>query len=583
MKRFATLAWIPGLALLAAGGLAYLFRPDRATWAGLVALVGAVLLAAWAYAGFDTIQAVLGRRATRYGLNVTLSVLLLLALLVLVELISTTNNKRLDLSEGKRYTLSDQTIKILKNLSADVNAVAFYRPPSPNAFEDRRGAEELLRRYADLSSKFRYEFVDPDRDPGRAQRYKVTQYGTVLLEAKVGGLDGKAAAPKGQATPTPAPGAAPSGTPPAPAKSPATPALEKAAVVEATLHEEQITDLDEEKLTNAIIKVTRGGKRVMYFVVGHGERAINDSGKDGYNAIRTLVEKANYETREFLLLRETSVPADASVVVIAGPRKDFAEQELATLKEYIRRGGKLLVLLDPDQAASLKPFLLTYGIKVGDDAVIDVDPTSTLFGGSELAPVVSRYSTFHPITRDFKNVATIFPLTRSLDTVEKTPEGVSLEKLAQTSPQSFRGKLSQGQVRVDPRTDKKESVPIAVIATVEIKAPDKAKGEGKAAEEKKGGEPPKPVKARIVAFGSSSFAANNYVGALGNRDLFLNTVSWLAEEEDLISIRPREAKSTPIFLTAGQAAVFRWVPVGLIPLAIAVLGSTVWIRRRRSR
>lgn len=584
MRRAVTLAWIPGLALLAAGGLAYLFRPDWVTWAGLLALVGAGLLAAWAYAGFDTILAVLGRRATRYGLNVTLSVLLLLALLVLVELISTSSNKRLDLSEGKRYTLSDQTIKILKNLKADVKAVAFYRPPSPNAFEDRRGAEELLRRYADLSTNFRYEFVDPDRDPGRAQRYKVSQYGSVVLEAKTGGgSDVKAAAPKEQTAPTAARDAAPSRTSPAPSKTSPTPAPEKPVVSGATLQEEQITDLDEEKLTNAIIKVTRGGKRVMYFVVGHGERAITDSGKDGYNAIRTLVEKANYETRELLLLRETSVPADASVVVIAGPRKDFAGQELATLKDYVRRGGKLLALLDPDQAASLKPFLLQYGIKLGDDAVIDVDPTSTLFGGSELAPVVSRYSTFHPITRDFKNVATIFPLTRSVDTTEKTPEGVSLEKLAQTSPQSFRGKLNQGQVRVDPRTEKKESVPIAVIATVETKAPDKVKGEGKGGNEKKDGEPPKPVKARIVAFGSSSFAANNYVGAFGNRDLFMNTVSWLAEEENLISIRPREAKSTPIFLTAGQATVFRWVPVGLIPLAIAVVGSTVWIRRRRSR
>ncbi|MBI3086495.1 MAG: GldG family protein [candidate division NC10 bacterium] len=509
---------------------------------GLLALVGAGLLAAWAHVGFDAILAVLGRRATRYGLNVTLSVLLLLALLVLVELISTSSNKRLDLSEGKRYTLSDQTIKILKNLKADVKAVAFYRPPSPNAFEDRRGAEELLRRYADLSSNFRYEFVDPDRDPGRAQRYKVSQYGTVVLEAKTGGgSDAKAAAPKEQTAPTAARDAAPSRTSPAPAKTSPTPAPEKPAVSGATLQEEQITDLDEEKLTNAIIKVTRGGRRVMYFVVGHGERAITDSGKDGYNAIRTLVEKANYETRELLLLRETSVPADASVVVIAGPRKDFA------------------------------------------GAVIDVDPTSTLYGGSDLAPVVSRYSTFHPITRDFKNVATIFPLTRSVDTTEKTPEGVSLEKLAQTSPQSFRGKLNQGQVRVDPRTDKKESVPIAVIATVETTAPDKAKGEGKGGNEKKDGEPPRPVKARIVAFGSSSFAANNYVGAFGNRDLFMNTVSWLAEEESLISIRPREAKSAPIFLTAGQATVFRWVPVGLIPLAIAVVGSTVWIRRRRSR
>jgi ABC-type uncharacterized transport system involved in gliding motility auxiliary subunit len=160
---------------------------------------------------------------------------------------------------------------------------------------------------------------------------------------------------------------------------------------------------------------------------------------------------------------------------------------------------------------------------------------------------------------------------------------VSLDKLAETSPQSFRGRLEQGRVIADPRRDKRESVPIAVIATVDSKKQDPPKGDGGPGAESKDGESPKPAKARIVVFGSSSFAANNYVGAFGNRDLFLNTVSWLAEEEDLISIRPREVKSTPIFLTAPQIAIFRWVPMGLIPLVIAVVGSAVWVQRRRTR
>jgi ABC-type uncharacterized transport system involved in gliding motility auxiliary subunit len=584
MQRLAKRAWIPGLVFMVAGGGVYLLRPDWMVWTGPVALAGALLLAAWAYAVFDTIQWVLGRRSTRYGLNVAVSVLLLLALLVLVELISSKNNKRLDLSEGQRFTLSDQTLKVLKNLATDVKAVAFYRPPSPNAFEDRRGAEELLRRYADLSPKFRFEFVDPDRDPGLAQRYKVSQYGTVVLEAKVdakgGGITSPTAGAPGQAPPPPAPPATgPRGTPRAPGAGSGPPA----PAVGGQVREEQITDLDEEKLTNAIIKVTRGSKRVLHFVTGHGERDLNDSGKDGYNAIRTLMERANYETKQLLLLREPAVPADASVVVVAGPRKDFAEQELSALNEYLGRGGKLLVLLDPEQAPSLKPFLLAFGIRVGDDAVIDVDPASALFGGSELAPVVSRYSRFHPITREFRNIATVFPLTRSIDVVEKAPEGVSLEKLAETSPQSFRGRLQQGRVIADPQKDKKESVPMAVIATVESKRTDASKPAAAPSPERKEGEPPAPVKAKIVVFGSSSFAANNYVGAFGNRDLFLNTVSWLAEEEDLISIRPREAKSTPIFLTTAQATVFRWVPLGIVPLVIAVVGSAVWVRRRRAR
>lgn len=569
-----TLVGTLGLLLLLAGGAVSQLRPaDRAIWGGAL-LLGAAGLLALCYLEFARLRVLLARRSTRYGLNLAAMVALLLAIIVLIEILAVRHNFTWDLTPGKRYTLSDQTVKAVRGLGTDVKATAFYRPPGRDVFEDRRAAEDLLRRYANLSPRFRYEFVDPDRDPGRARRYGISQYGTAVLEARAA-----------QPSPPPTAGSTatgtttqqPGGAAAKPGEKPVGPALG-----EAPGQEEKLFDLDEERLTNALLKVTRGGKHVIYSVVGHGERGIQDGGREGYSTIRTQIEKANYRVKELLLLREPAVPADAAVVVLAGPRKDLQEQERGLLSAYIARGGKLLVALDPNQAQDLKPFLAQYGIRVGDDAVIDVDPRSQLFGGSELAPIVSRYSATHPITREFGNMATMFPLTRSVEPADKAPEGASVEKLVETGPQSFRGRLEGTQVVFDPAKDKRGSVPIGVIATVEAKAEQGKPKEGEAPKEAREGEAKRP-KARIVVFGTSSFASNSFVGFSGNRDLFLNTVSWLAEEEELIAIRPREARSTPFFLTAFQGMLLFWVPVAVLPGLVAASGMTVWLRRRRTR
>lgn len=569
-----TLIGILGILLVGAGAVLSQLRPtDRAVWGGAL-LLGAAGLLALCYLEFGRLRMLLARRSTRYSLNLAAAAALLLAIIALIEILAVRHNFTWDLTAGKRYTLSDQTIKVVKGLATDMKATAFYRPPGQTVFEDRRAAEDLLRRYANLSPRFRYEFVDPDRDPGRARRYGISQYGTTVLEAR-----------GAQPSPPPAAGSTAAGaTTQQPGGPIAKPGEKPAATAlgEAPVQEEKLFDLDEERLTNALLKVSRRGKRTVYFVVGHGERGIQDSGREGYSTIRAEIEKANYLAKELLLLREPAVPADAAVVILAGPRKDLQEQEQSLLRAYVARGGKLLVALDPNQAQDLKPLLAQYGIVVGDDAVIDVDPRSQLFGGSELAPIVSRYSTTHPITREFGNVATMFPLTRSVEPADKAPEGASVERLVETGPQSFRGRLKGTQVVFDPAKDKRGSVPIGVIATIEAKTEQGKPKEGEAPKEAREGEAKGP-KARIVAFGSSAFAGNGFVGFSGNRDLFLNTVSWLAEEEELIAIRPREARSTPLFLTAIQGMLLFWVPVAVLPGLVAASGVTVWLRRRRGR
>jgi len=538
MGTIARVAAPLGGLLLVLGAIVYAIRPDLKAWSGGALLVGAGMLLVSLYQSFDRMKAWIERRSTKAGLNVALMTVLVLGIVALVEAISARHNLRLDLTEGKRYTLSDQTKKVVKGLAKEVQVTAFYRLDQP----DRRLAEDLLRQYADLSPKFRYELVDPDRNPGRAKRYGITTYGTTVLETKD--------------------------------------------------KEEKIPEVDEEHLTNGLIKVLREGKRVIYFLRGHGESELDDAARTGYRQAKDALEKANYQVKELLLLREPKVPVDAVVVVISGPKRDLIDPELKALKEFIDGGGKLLVQIDPFAAPGLAQFLRQYGIVVGDDVI--VDQFSRVLGGDYLMPVVSKYYS-HPITRDF-TLASLFPFARSVDVAQNPPEGITVQKLGETGSGSWaetdRGELTRGRLTFDRGKDRQGPISVGAVATVQVTpatgaATETAKAASRPATGPAPGErndPAKPAKSgRLVVYGNSAFASNNFLNFSGNRDLFLNSISWLAEEEDQIAIRPREAKSTPIFLTATQGRVAFWLPVVVVPTALLISGASVVLRRKRAR
>jgi ABC-type uncharacterized transport system involved in gliding motility auxiliary subunit len=565
LQKLGTLAGAAGALLLALGGIAYLFQPALPGWLLAVLLLGAILLLFGAYAHFGAIARRLARRQTRYGLNVLLMAVLLVLVIGFVEYFSVRYNKRVDLTEGRRYTLSAQTVKVVRDLKKPVKAVAFFRAGGTGAVEDRRTAEDLLRQYADLSSNFRYEFVDPDKDIGLAKRYKITMYGTVVLETPEDDPGLAAARPK------------PPEEAPAPAKGDVK-AAKKAgagpAVAERAMREEQLAEVSEERLTNAVVKLTRSGRRTIYFTQGHGEGGITDAGERGFGLLRQEVEKSNYVVKDLLLARDKEVPQDATAVVILGPQRDIPEAELAVFEGYLARGGKLLVMADPLTGASLKPFLAKYAISLGNDIVMS---RQFPLGTGPQVPAVNQYGN-HPITRDLQGTLTIFPLVRSVDVAEKPGQGISVEKLIETPPYpvSWAQPDAQREIQYNAARDRRGPVPIALVATIQEKPP--AAGEPKKAEEA-----PRPGTARVVVFGNSRFASNPLLRLEGNRDLVMNAISWLAEEEDLIAIRPRDPKSAPLLLAEAQAKVFWFVPLVVLPVAVAGVGVGVFVRRRRYR
>jgi ABC-type uncharacterized transport system involved in gliding motility auxiliary subunit len=445
-------------------------------------------------------------------------IVLIFGVIALVEAVSYRHNWRVDLTENKRNSLSPQTIKVLSDLPVPVKATAFFRPDQPG----KRTAEDLFKQYAARSDgKFSWEVVDADRDPLRAKRYNVETYGTVVLEA----------------TPT-----------------------------AGQVKEEKITDAEEEKLTNGLIRVTREGKRIIYFLKGHGEKDPGNREKTGLSEVKESLEKLNYQVKDLLLARETKIPDDAAIVVVAGPEKDLLPNEIDALSGYVARAGKVLFMIDPFQAAGLNALLDRYGLGVGNDVIIDINPQGRLLGAGPEVPVVGDYQA-HPITRDFR-FATFFPVARTVVVKDKPPEGVTAQPLARTSGESWaetnQDQIKTGQVKPDPG-EARGPLTVAAVATVDAKG---------APADKKG------AKARVVVIGDSDFASNAFVRLSGNKDLFLNTVSWLAEEENQIAIRPKDPRSTPVFLTASQGQVLFYVPVVILPLAMIVAGVYAVVRKR---
>jgi ABC-type uncharacterized transport system involved in gliding motility auxiliary subunit len=338
---------------------------------------------------------------------------------------------------------------------------------------------------------------------------------------------------------------------------------------------------------------------VIYLLKGHGESDPANSERPGFSQAKEQMEKANYEVKEITLARDPNVPADAAMVIVAGPKTDLLPPELAALDAFIGRGGKAFFMLAPFQADGLRKYLARYGFEVGDDLVVELNPVGRAFGLGPEVPVVTQYEA-HPITRDLSGLMTLFPLSRSIDVTKTPPKGTTVQALARTSAQSWgetdKNALQRGEAKPDPQ-DKPGPLSVAAVATVDAvapapaaptpgappaaapAAPPAAPKDGDATEAAK-----KPAKARLVVIGTANLASNQFLGAQGNRDFFLNVVSWLAEDENQISVRARDAKSNPIVLSPPQAELVLWLPVAILPGAVVLAGIfAVVSRRRRSR
>lgn len=535
MKKAVMIGGYLGLVLLSASAFLYSTEAARRLYALIALIAGAGLLATFAILEWEQVRAVLGLRTTRYGANVAALVVIVMGILAFVNLIGTRYSKRIDMTSAKRFSLSDLTINLLKGLKQDVTVRAFFRPTGPEA-PARQELEDLLGQYRYYSRRVSYELIDPDKDPAVARQYNVTAYGTTVFESS-----GKI---------------------------------------------ERITNVNEEQITNALVKVTRERQKLICFVAGHGEHSIDDTDKGGFSQVRQEVLNKGYTVHSLFLLEAQTIPDSCSALVIAGPKKDLLEPEQRAIADYLNRGGKALFLLDPDypeKAADLSSLLSEWNVRLGKNVVVDVSGVGRMFNMGPLAPAVGQYIA-HAITKDF-NTASFFPLVRSVEPGDSGGDTLQIQSIAQTSDRSWADvnppstKDEKETFQFD-QTDVRGPISIAVAITAVPKGLPR-KDPSMLTPQELALEPEKhEVKTRLVVIGNSVFATNTFFGLAGNGDFLMNCLNWLAEEEDLIAIRPKSSDVRIAQISLSQMKTIFYLTVIVFPAAILLAGGIVWWKRR---
>jgi len=469
-------------------------------------ILGLVALGYFVYSYYSHREKAISKRSLQYGSNVIVQIVIVIGIIGLLAFITTRQHLRGDWTKNKLYSLADQTEKVVNGLDKEVSITAFY------SSGEQRGAQDLLDEYKFLSDKLDYEFVDPDEKPQIARQYQIRKYNTV--------------------------------------------------VVECGIKKETIEELSETNLTNAIIKVTREQDKVVYFVTGHGERSINADDQEGFKQAADAIKNENHLVREINLVRTIGegkgVPDSCTILALVGPKANFFPSELDTVKAYLDKGGKAIIMLDPEHPSEIAEFLSDYHVTIGNDIVIDASGVGQLFGAGPGMPLVTNYDQSIAITKDF-NIMTFYPYTCSV-TPDDDKGDYTIKELLKTSKNSWaETNIQSRQAAFNEGEDKAGPVTIAVLIEKNIG-------------EKKMG---------LAIFGDSDFVKNGYWQNKGNADLFLNTINYLAEEEDLISIRPKEIDDRRVTLTQADVRLLFYLVVIAIPVLVIIAGVVLYIKRAK--
>ncbi len=532
MKNIVSIiGWI-GTALVFGAVAVRFLRPEWNQYASYAAMGGLACVLIYMAGQWRDVATFYQGRGARYGTLSIVSIVVFLGILAAVNYLATRQNKRWDLTANQVYSLSDQSVKLLQSLKEPVKFTVFDQQVNFDRFKDR------LNEFTYHSKNVSVDYVDADREPTRAKAAGIQSYGTIVVE-----YQGRT---------------------------------------------ERVTSTNEQDLTNALVKAVTGATRKVYFTSGHGEKDTAGTDRIGYSAVSQALTGDNYGVERLVLAQQRSVPADATVVAIAGPRTDFLQPEIDALKEYVAKGGKVLVLMDPPEKGqtdqpNLAAFLHDWGIEASNTIVLDTSGIGQMLGTDASVPVAASYPA-HPITDRFQ-LMTAYPVARAVTPVDGGVNGHTAQPLVQTSPQSWAeadiaSLTSGGRVSFDASKGDKQG-PITLGAAVS--APATATPPAPAADPNKPADKPEPEtkpESRVVALGDSDFAANAFLGIQGNRDFFMNAVNWLAQQENMIAIRPREPEDRRITLTADQQQRIMLLSIFVIPGLVFASGVYTWWKRR---
>ncbi|MBF2065056.1 MAG: Gldg family protein [Calothrix sp. C42_A2020_038] len=465
----------------------------------------------------------LEKRSTQAGTNALFATLAVLTILGLINFLGARYHLRTDLTEAKLFSLAPQTQELVRTLTQPVKVWIF--DTNQNTLD-----RDLLENYRRQSRKFEFEYVDPQAKPGLAKQFGVKEAGEVYLESN-----------------------------------------NQRKLVQVLNQSERLSEI---RLTNRLQQINSGEATKAYFLQGHGEHQLTGGESTISQAVQALNDKS-FTTEALNLAEKAKVPADANVVIVAGPKRALFDTEVKALQDYLNRGGNALLMIDPDTDPKLDPLLNEWGVKLDNRLVVDMNGSDAL---GPAVPIVTDYGK-HPITKDFGNGISFYRLARPVDitpvnNVQATP--LLLTKpypstWAESDQKSEKLEFNQDQDRKGPLTlgvalSKKISAP----STSNIPTPTPTSTTSSNSQE-----------ARLVVIGNSDFATNGLFQLQLNGDVFLNSVTWLSQQDQQpLSIRPKEAKNRRINLSTAQTILLRWSTLFILPFVGFIGAGLLWWQRR---
>jgi ABC-type uncharacterized transport system involved in gliding motility auxiliary subunit len=457
------------------------------------------------------------RRSTQAGTNALIAIVAVFAIVGLVNFLGTRYYLRQDLTETQLFSLAPQSQELVRRLEKPVKVWIFDTNRNPL---DR----ELLENYRRENSQFQFEYIDPQAQPTLANKFGVREYGEVYLEFG-----------------------------------------DNRQLVQTLSINERLSEI---RLTNRLQQLNSTTTTPVYFLQGHGEHSL--SGQGGISqAIQALGDR-NYTALPLNLVEKSQVPEDAAVVVVAGPKRELFDREVKALEDYLNGGGNVLLMIDPNTKTNLEGLLKQWGLSIDNRLVVDVSGSNIGLGPA--VPIVTDYGQ-HPITQDFGNGISLYRLARHIEI--KPVDGIESTILLQTKPYPnswAESDLNSEKLEFNPQTDIPGPLTLGVALTKTIPTTPPEKEET----------PPAPtMESRLVVIGDSEFATDGLFEQQLNGDVFLNSVTWLSQQDQQpLSIRPKEPRNRRINLTILQAGLLAVSSLLLLPLLGLVTAAIIWWKRR---
>jgi ABC-type uncharacterized transport system involved in gliding motility auxiliary subunit len=481
------------------------------------------------------------------GANVLVQIVALLAVVVMVNWLTSRHYVRFDWTKAGYYKLAEKTKQVVASLKDPVDVIVFLPPD-----DHRDYIEKILDDVRNLLKEFQFygkeklhvEYVDPQRDLARAQQL-VKEYNLDSPDVIIFASRGHHKYVR----------------------------LDEMVDLDAgnpEMGENRVKAFKGEGLfLSAIQTVTEEESPKVYFLTGHGERDPQDfDQREGYSELARYIKRDNILVQKWNLLENQALPTDASAIVIAGPHLAFAPTELNALEQYLKGKGRLLILLDPHIQTGLEALLKKWGVQVDDD--LAMRQAGVLLGTEmlDVNAVAADYAK-HPITAKLSDTNTEFPYARSVRQAPQTESGMPdqprVTELVKAAP-TYWGETDPDteHATFDPATDISGPLPLAVA--VESSQPH--------------GVDVDIGVTRMVVVGTSRFVDNSSLGG-GNLDFFMNSLNWLLQREQLMAVSPKVPDEFRLDMSPNQQRAVYALVVGGLPLLVAIIGIVVWLSRRK--